>query len=379
MKEIKLDPKLASEIKKYGKFDATGCYACGSCTVVCELTTESGSFPRRPLLYARMGAKELVRGSLEPWLCYYCGDCSTTCPRQTEPAESMMTLRRYLMGQYDWTGFARRFFKSNAWLISAFITVGLAMLTLIILFFYPHHLLEYGHLFELIVVFAVAILVLIPNFLRMFWFVSRENNIKKLPLLVYFTEFIKMVADVITHKQLRKCPQKGFGISFWQKHLIVFYGYILTLSMAVFVGAFKTYGYPIYHPLKLAMIIIPAILFIFTAMLIIDRIKKREVKYKFSTLSDWVFSVWLFMMVFLFWSAYISLSAGFKELGYGIYIAHLVVLSQWALVIVPFGEWTHFIYRPWALYFWKLKEKASQIQPKRDIILTEAAQMTQHR
>jgi quinone-modifying oxidoreductase subunit QmoC len=37
------------------------------------------------------------------------------------------------------------------------------------------------------------------------------------------------------------------------------------------------------------------------------------------------------------------------------YIIHLTVLAQWALIIVPFGKWTHFLYRSFAMYFSKIK------------------------
>ena len=38
-----------------------------------------------------------------------------------------------------------------------------------------------------------------------------------------------------------------------------------------------------------------------------------------------------------------------------LYIIHLTVLVQWALIIVPLGKWTHFLYRSFAMYFVALK------------------------
>ena len=38
-----------------------------------------------------------------------------------------------------------------------------------------------------------------------------------------------------------------------------------------------------------------------------------------------------------------------------LYLVHLTVLVQWALIIVPFGKWTYFLYRSFAMYFVKLK------------------------
>ncbi|UCE05294.1 MAG: 4Fe-4S dicluster domain-containing protein [bacterium] len=114
MLKIKTNPTLLTEVRKFGQFDINACYQCGSCTVVCNLTNESASFPRRIVRYALMRLREPLQSSLEPCLCYYCGDCSTTCPRQTEPGEAMMTLRRFLTAQYDWTGISSKIYTSKA-------------------------------------------------------------------------------------------------------------------------------------------------------------------------------------------------------------------------------------------------------------------------
>jgi quinone-modifying oxidoreductase, subunit QmoC len=113
------DPSLISEVRKYGVFNARGCFNCGSCTIVCDLAAGSASFPRRAMQSVVLGLKDSVRQSLDPWLCHDCGDCSVTCPREAKPRESMATLRRYLMAQYDWTGLSRRICRSPAWEIAA--------------------------------------------------------------------------------------------------------------------------------------------------------------------------------------------------------------------------------------------------------------------
>ena len=40
-------------------------------------------------------------------------------PPGADPGETMMALRRYLTSQYDWTGFARRFYTSERFEIAA--------------------------------------------------------------------------------------------------------------------------------------------------------------------------------------------------------------------------------------------------------------------
>ena len=113
--KLKSDPTLLATVREFGKFDTNACLQCGSCTVVCDLSNNSASFPRKTFGYTLIGLRSLLKGSLEPWLCYFCGDCSTTCPRETEPGESMMTLRRYLTAQYDWTGLSSKIYISKIW------------------------------------------------------------------------------------------------------------------------------------------------------------------------------------------------------------------------------------------------------------------------
>ena len=110
---IHSDPTLLADIRRYGKFDTTGCYQCGSCTISCELVTDSVSFPRKIIRYALLGLRGPLVGSLEPWVCHDCGDCSLICPRQAEPRISMMTLRRFLTAQYDWTGISSKILASQ--------------------------------------------------------------------------------------------------------------------------------------------------------------------------------------------------------------------------------------------------------------------------
>ncbi|MBM3300490.1 MAG: 4Fe-4S dicluster domain-containing protein, partial [Deltaproteobacteria bacterium] len=185
MMNVKSDPNLLAEVRKYGHFDVNACYQCGTCTVSCSLAKDSASFPRRTMRMVLLGLKGLLRSSLEPWLCYYCGDCSTDCPRETEPGEAMMTLRRYLTSRYDWTGLSKKFYESKLWELGALFAVGAFMTALILLFhgplvtervelntFAPVHMV---HSFDLIL-FVVLAFFLFTNAFRMYWFVMHEGR-----------------------------------------------------------------------------------------------------------------------------------------------------------------------------------------------------------
>ena len=144
-----VDPKLVNDLKKYGKSNWNACYHCGNCTAVCSLTAEGSLFPRKEIRTMQMGLKDRMAASIEPWLCYYCGDCTETCPRDANPAELMMSVRRYLTKLYDWTGLSGLFYTSLPALIIAFILIALAVIGVSYLNrFNIESVMEFGHYFE---------------------------------------------------------------------------------------------------------------------------------------------------------------------------------------------------------------------------------------
>ena len=129
---VQSDPTLLADIRRYGKFDPTGCYQCGSCTLSCDLVAGSATFPRRSIRYALLGLRQPLLENLDPWVCHDCGECSLVCPRQSEPRISMLTLRRFLSAQYDWTGIASTLLQSRAWYLGSLFAVALIVLVLIV-------------------------------------------------------------------------------------------------------------------------------------------------------------------------------------------------------------------------------------------------------
>jgi quinone-modifying oxidoreductase subunit QmoC len=47
---------------------------------------------------------------------------------------------------------------------------------------------------------------------------------------------------------------------------------------------------------------------------------------------------------------------------YYTYVAHLAIMMMLYICVGPMGKWAHLIYRPFALYFQAVKEKAKQLQ-----------------
>ncbi len=389
----KSDPTLLAEVRKYGKFDTNACYQCGSCTVSCDLAKNSISFPRRIMQYILFGLKDKLLSSLEPWLCYYCGDCSTACPRETEPGEAMMTLRRFLTAQYDWTGFSAKIYKSKVWQIAAFLVSGAFMALLIALFhgpmvkdrvelntFAPAHMV---HLFD-ITVASLVLFILFFNAFRMYWltmhpgtsfripdivrgfikdgfgFTMHNGEKVRIPLLVFLTEAKTLVVHIATQKLFLSCKNK----SRWIKHFLLVAGYLIMFALVVvFLEWFQTDNiYAFYHPQRWVGYFAAAVLIYFTGEIVIGRIRKREQIHKFSDLTDWMFPILLFLMSVTGITVHIFRYLGFPMATYYSYVVHLIIAFLWLVVVVPFSKWTHLLYRSLAVYYQTVKDKALQKQ-----------------
>ncbi|MCD6564469.1 MAG: 4Fe-4S dicluster domain-containing protein [Bacteroidales bacterium] len=345
----KINPEFTNELKKFGAVNINACYNCGNCTAVCSLSTEDNSFPRMMLRASVLGLDTKIETSLDPWLCYYCGECSETCPREANPGELMMTLRRWLTAKYDWTGLSGLLYTSIPALIIGFILVAIAIIGVgYTMQFNVESIMEFGHDFEMFAIMGVFSLILVPNIIRMFWFTVLKEKIK-VPLISYIKGVWDLILHMFTQKNALTCENNTFR---WFEHFLIVIGYLLLLFTTVFLNWFETentfviwLGY-----------IVGAIIFVFTFDFILSRIKKSKELSKFSHPSDWLFVIWLFLMGLSAFIVRIFIDTDLIDSNIWLYFVHLIILAQWALLIVPFGKWTHFLYRSFAMYFKKLEE-----------------------
>ena len=392
MENIKSDPTLLKEIRKFGHFDTNACMQCGSCTVSCDLVGNGASFPRKQLRYALFGLKKMIQSGLEPWICYFCGDCSKACPRETEPGEAMMTLRRYLTAQYDWTGLSKRFYTSKLWELGALFVVAAFMTLLIFLFhgplviervelntFAPPHMV---HTFD-ITLFIVLAFFLLSNTFRMYWFNMHPNSsvripdvirgFKKdgfgyiehngekirIPMRLFLLEVKTLFLHFFTQKLFLSC-KKNMGR--WIKHLLLVSGYLLMLLLVVVLLLwFQTDNiYPLTHPQRWLGYYATAVLLFTTIEILIARFRKREQIHKFSDFSDWLFPLLILLTTVSGILVHIFRYMGLPLATYYTYAAHLAIAVAMLAVEVPFGKWSHLVYRPLAVFLQKVTERAVQ-------------------
>lgn len=345
----RINPEFSKELRKYGAFDFNACYNCGNCTAVCSLSTAESSFPREMVRLSVLGLEEDIQASLKPWECYYCGECSTLCPQEADPGELMMSLRRYLTAKYDWTGLSGLLYKYLPLTLTAFV------LTLMGVLYFAHAvdyelstMLHIGHIFEGIAIGTIGLFILLPNIARMWYFTIFKPKVK-----VPFSNYVKSMGELFVHMFTQKralgCDDNQFR---WFEHLILVIGYLSLLFTTVALNWFSTSNIFIIS----IGYLVSAIVFIVTIDFVNSRIKKQKAVSKHSQPSDLFFVIWLFFMGFSAFMVRLFIDLNILETNKWLYIFHLTVLVQWALIIVPFGKWTHFLYRSFAMYFVKLKE-----------------------
>jgi quinone-modifying oxidoreductase subunit QmoC len=343
-----INPAFGKELKKYGAFDFNACYNCGTCTAICSLSTENDSFPREMVRSSVLGDTENIKASLKPWLCYYCGECTSHCPREAAPGELMMSLRRWLTSVYDWTGLSGLLYKSLPLSIIAFLLATIAIIWYSI---YENFNLEkimlVGHYFEMIAIASVFAIILLPNIIRMWWFVIGKPKVK-VPITSYFKSLGELFVHMFTQKRSLGCDDNQFR---WFEHLVLVFGYLTLLFTTVFLDWFSS--------TNLFIIILGYIesiaIFIITIDFVSSRVKKSKEVSKHSQPSDWFFVIWLLLMGLTAFVVRLFIDLNILEQNSWMYLLHMIILVQWALIIVPFGKWTHFLYRSFAMYMAKLK------------------------
>lgn len=370
----RVDPTFLHELKEYGAVGIEKCFNCGNCTAICPLASDEYPFPRSVIRRVQIGQKENMKGQLDPWLCYYCGDCSATCPKGAEPGETMMAARRWLTAQYDWTGLARKFYRSLTWEIGSIVFVGALILLMFVLFagpmvtdhvalnaFAPVERIHYGDW----VLAAFLSFFLLSNISRMYWLTLRKDAKVKIPCSLYVTEAWNLIYHFVTQKRFQKCheEQKGFFQKVrWRNHWFLVSGYVLMFTLVVgFLPWFQTDNiYPLYHPQRWLGYYATIVLLYGGAEILWGRIRKHDQMHRFSRMSDWIFPILLLLttasgiMVHTF--RYLSMPLA----TYYTYVIHLVVLTPMLVLEVPFGKWSHLAYRPFAIYFQAVKEKTRE-------------------
>jgi nitrate reductase gamma subunit len=334
-----------------------------------------------------LGLADDIKSSLKPWLCYYCGECTTYCPQTANPGELMMSLRRWLTAQYDWTGLSRKLYTSKYWEIGSILFITILVLLAFVFFhgkmttdltpdggvklntFAPWRIIE-------LVDWTVAGILsffLLSNIFNMYLKIVQSRKDVKIPFKLYFTKLPAFIGHFATQRRFAKCEaekvtwckklKKG-KYTYWLVHFLLMSSYILLFTMIVgFLGWFQTDEiHAWYHPQRLlgyyATFGLIAGIIYFTVL----RIKKSMEKSKKSHFADWTFLILLMLTAVTGILLHFFRINGMSYLTYYTYVIHLMILIPMLIIEVPFSKWSHLAYRPFAIYFSNIINAAEKIK-----------------
>jgi ferredoxin len=375
----RVDPNLLHELKEYGAVGIEKCFNCGNCTAICPLTDDEHPFPRDMVRFAQMGLRDRILERTDAWQCYYCGECSQTCPKGAEPAETMMSIRRWLTAQYDSSGHAAKLYRSERAVFVSILRGVLLNLFLLILFYLfgiAHLVTDRVELNTVFPVMWVWVVVLVHfaylgarvflNMLKMSRYVLGSSLTKiKIPLSVYASEFKTFILHFFTQRRWRDC--EGESKTAWLKHILFMSGYgVMLLLIVPLLWWFQTDNiYPIYHPQRWLGYYATIVLIIFAIDFLRGRARKQEERYRFSHPSDWMFPI--FILIGAVTGILVHI---FRYLGaadaiwawptYIIYVIHVLAMAAMLDTEVGIGKWMHMMYRPLAMYLEAVKAKARE-------------------
>jgi len=379
---IRANPHLIDELELYGAQDVVKCYHCGNCSATCPFSGDSYVFPRKSMRYLQLGLESCLRDTLEPWLCYYCGECSDECPRGAEPGETMMSMRRWLTARYDFTGISALFYRSPKAELLAIVLLALLTGLGFVLFglsqgdlavysgdgaFLPA---EKVHLFDWTMA-GVLVLLLGINCIRMWWFtIGSDRSIRVTPLL-YLKQLFQVPLHFMTQKRYRDCDRQRP----WAIHLVLMLSYLTMLILIMFFLHRVQHGPGIdwwVHGFGYAA----ALGLIGTTIYALrGRLKQSEPHYKHSHETDWIFLVLLLLVSVTGVAQHALHRGGFEVAANLVYVVHMMGVVPMLLLEVPFSKWSHMAYRPLAMYFSAIHERASLNVPADDQSKTPAPQV----
>lgn len=366
----RVDPHLVKDVERFGggEININKCFNCGNCTAVCALSEGNTVFPRKIIRYLQLGLRDKLLESPEPWLCYYCGECSGTCPREAQPGELMMATRRWLTSEYDLWGLSKKLYLSTTWEVGLLIVGALVVLALFIVpgmfgaqfgfqmvqgeaaqhvrvnTFAPKEIVHYGDW----ALAAGLVLFLGINFFRMIYFFFRGKKGIYVPFSLWFTKLPELFIHFMTQKRWLKCEQSPRLR--WLEHLLLMTGYgTMFMLVVVFLRTFQRDGAE-FHWTALLGYYATLTLLGATWLAIRSRLRKEDQIHKFSHHTDWMFLVLLFLTALsgLILNLFRLLDLPWPT--YIFYVLHLMIAVPMLVIEVPFGKWTHLVFRPVSFY-----------------------------
>jgi hypothetical protein len=293
----------------------------------------------------------------------------------------MLTLRRFLTAQYEWTGIGSRLLQSNAWYLGSLIFVAVLTLLLII----GYHLWYVGmgvrdfattpfgleHMFPIMTYYTLTVvllplLLLLSRVLRIWRLTMTGEGRAGIPFSAYLQEAWIYFYESVAQPLMRKCTEHGR----WLGHWFLAAGTVIMLAVKVFgLRWFQTDNiYPFYHPQRWLGYLAAGFILYGIGGILACRLRGHKEICKETHFHDLVFPILIVLTVLTGLTAHVLRYAGFALACHYAYALHVIVATPMLVIEMSFGKWSHMVYRPLALYFLAVRERAAQQVPAAEAV-----------
>jgi len=362
---IKPDLQFVKRVVAAGGDTVKKCYQCDTCCVVCNPTPNEKPFPRKEMLMAQWGLKDVIK-SPDIWLCHQCSDCTVYCPRGAKPGEVMGVLRQMCIEHYATPPFLARMVGDSKYLPAL---IAFPVLLLLFALKITGHLhipdgpIVYSKLFPTLLVdfifvpaaaFAVAVLAL--GVMRFWsdlnvspWAVKLKGNL--------VGNLINTLVTILGHSVFRKCEttyQRSIN------HLLLVFGFIflaVVTGWAFFNEWVRHYDspYPIYDPIKLLAIVGTGALLYGIYNILRERQANAE-KAGYGSYFDWLLIYVIFAVGATGLLSWVFRLLSLRILAYPTYFLHLTSVF-FLFFYAPYTKMAHLVYRTVAMLYARMTDR----------------------
>ena len=293
----------------------------------------------------------------------------------------MLTLRRFLSAQYEWTGIASKLLQSKAWYLGSLVSVAFITLLLIV----GYHLWYVGmpakdfattpfgldHMFPLMTYYTLTVillplLLLLSRVFRIWRLTMSGEGQTRIPFSTYVVEAWVYVYESVTAvsdaQVSAKRPVAG-ALDDWPGH-----GHDADHQGLRSAVVSNRQSLPLVPSSALAGIPRDGSHLLWHRGHLQRTSAGAEGDLQGDAFQDLVFPILLVLTAFSGIAAHIFRYAGFALTCHFMYALHIIIATPMLLVEMSFGKWSHMVYRPLALYFLAVKERAAQQAPAAEVV-----------
>jgi quinone-modifying oxidoreductase subunit QmoC len=373
------DIGLIRQIRQAGGENLKKCYQCATCSIACNLSTDSSPFPRKEMLLAQWGHTRKLLEDPNLWICYQCNDCTRQCPRGARPGDVLAAVRSFIYRNISFPSFMGKALATPRALPVLLLLPIVILLACMIFtaplgengeykfitsavidfdYFLPHKTVDALFVFGMVLVFSFSSV----GFLK-FWKGLNAGGLEKKKS--FFSASIETIKEIISHSNFNKCETNKPRML---AHLLLFGGFFgsMIVTGAVFVLIFvphylhewKIYEISILpwppiefpNPIKILGAISGLALIIGGALLIFRRWQNRD-DVGATGYGDYVFLYVMFFVGLTGMLSWISRSyIGVPMFAYASYFIHMVFVF-FLLWYMPYFKFAHMIYRTLAIIY----------------------------